>query len=85
MNWNDILDELIGKLQPDDVPVDYIIMAKIVDRDSIERIIKGNDLTVFMADPEKGNVREARVILDVRKIRRVMHADILRFFAQLPD
>ncbi len=83
MNWNDILDEVIGRLQPEHVPIEYIIMAKLTDFDGVERVIRGEELAEFMANPDKANVREARVILDVRKIRKAMLNDITAFFEKL--
>ena len=83
MNWKDILDEIIGRLQPEHVPVEYIIMAKLIDQNGIERVIKGVELADFMANPEKANVKEARVILDVTKIRKAMMHDVTVFFDEL--
>lgn len=83
MHWNDILDDVISGLQPESVPIEYIIMAKLIDQFGIERTIRGAELIEFMADPEKANVYEARVILDVRKIRKTMNADIIKFFENL--
>lgn len=83
MNWNDILDELITVLQPEQVPIDYIIMAKLIHHDGTERTIRGEELVSFMAFPEKIIVKEARVILDIRKIRRTMHGCVTIFFDNL--
>jgi len=83
MNWNDILDEVIERLQPEHVPIEYIIMAKLTDHDGIERVIRGEELAEFMANPEKANIREARVVLDVRKIRKTMLSEVTAFFDKL--
>lgn len=83
MNWKDILDEVIGKLQPEYVPVEYIIMAKLIDQNGVEKVLKGLELAEFMDNPERANVREARVILDVAKIRKAMLRDVTEFFDKL--
>lgn len=83
MNWYDILDELITTLQPEQVPIDYVVMAKLIKHDGTERILRGEELISFMAFPEKVVVKEARVILDIRKIRKVMHGCVTSFFDNL--
>ena len=83
MKWTDILGNIIAGLQPEHVPLQYIIMAKLTDHQGVERAIRGAELAHFMADPDKANVREARVVLDVRKIRKTMIAEITSFFDKL--
>lgn len=80
MNTNDILDEIISGLQPEDVPVEFIIMAKIVDFNGIERIIRGKELAEFMANPDRPDMAEARVILDVKKIKMAVLVEVAEFF-----
>lgn len=83
MNWNEVLDEVISGLQPEYVPVEYIVYAKLLDRQGVERVVRGAELAQFMANPDHANVQEARVVLDVRKIRRAMISGVMKFFENL--
>lgn len=71
MNSHDILDEIISNLDPEEIPAEYIVMAKITDFDGNEKIIRGDDLKAFMEAPFE-YASEARIILDVRKIRKTI-------------
>ncbi len=68
----DILDDIISQLDPDEVPINFIVMAKILTIDGEEKFITGEELKMIMSDPEKFNVIEARVILDIQKIRQAI-------------
>lgn len=83
MHWNDVLDDMISGLQPEYVPVEYIVCAKLVDWQGVQRIVRGAELAQFMANPDHAGIQEARVVLDVRKIRRAMIASIMAFFEAL--
>jgi hypothetical protein len=85
MNTNDILDEIISGLQPEDVPAEFIIMAKVTDYNGIEKIIRGKDLADFLANPDRPDMAEARVILDVRKIKMAILAEVNEFFRSLQN
>lgn len=71
MTPQDILDDIISRLDPEEIPVEYIIMAKVTDYDGNERIIKGEELKSFMENPFEV-AAEARIILDVRRIRKTI-------------
>ena len=83
MNTNNILDDIISGLQPDEVPVAFIVMAKVIDLYGNERVIHGKELEEFLADPDRSQVAEARVILDVRKIRVAIITAVNTFFDDL--
>jgi hypothetical protein len=63
----DIVDDIIGSLDPEDIPVEFILMAKITDFDGNERVLRGADLRDFLQNPF--SVAEVRVLLDVKNIR----------------
>lgn len=72
----DILDDIISHLEPEDVPVEYIVMAKVTDFDGTERIIRGNELEAMIKSPHLYKIAEARVVLNVRKIRKAIMAEV---------
>jgi hypothetical protein len=72
MTKPDTLDEIISQLDPEEVPTEFIVMAKVVTLDGEERFITGPELEVIMENPEKYNIAEARVVLDVNKIRNAI-------------
>ena len=57
----DVLDDIIARLEPEDVPAEYIVMAKITDFEGNERIIKGTELEEMVKHPERYQIAEARV------------------------
>lgn len=71
----DILDDIIGQLDPEEIPVEYIVMAKVTDFDGNERLIRGEELADFMRNPFEV-ASEARIILDVRKIRKTIVEEV---------
>lgn len=68
----DVLDEIIARLEPEDVPSEFIVMAKITDFNGVERIIKGSELEEMTRNPEKFHIAEARVVLNVKKIKKAI-------------
>lgn len=84
MDYNEILDEVISGLHPEDLPPEYIIMAKIIDVRGFEKVLRGIDLEIFLNNPNRGNgIVEARVIIDVRKIRAKVISILTDFFDRL--
>ena len=83
VNTNNILDEVISGLQPEDVPAIYIITVTIIYLNGSKRIIRGKELTEFLRDPDRENIAESRFVLDVRKIRAAIMADVNDFFDDL--
>lgn len=75
MTPKDILDDIISRLDPEEIPADYIVMAKLTDFDGNERIIRGEELREFMQSPFE-HAAEARIILDVRKIRKAIVEEV---------
>jgi hypothetical protein len=65
----DILDDIISTIGPENIPPEFIVMAKVKDMSGIERIIRGPELAAMMTDPNSYEIAEARVILNLRKIR----------------
>ena len=84
MSYNNILDDVISSLQPEDLPADYIIMARVVDLYGIEKILRGTELEKFMNNPNRhAGVMEASVILNVQKIRLAIITALTIFFDDL--
>ncbi len=76
MTPRDVLDAIIAALDPDDVPPDFIVMVKVTDHQGLETVVKGAELERMMRNPELYQVAEARVILDVRRIRKTILDEI---------
>lgn len=77
----DVLDDIIGSLDPEDIPSEFILMAKIVDLNGKEMILRGIDLDNFMKNPF--SVAEIRVILDIRGIRQAMMEIVDSLFSEV--
>jgi hypothetical protein len=72
----DVLDDLIRNLDPEDVPLEFIVMAKVTDFDNRERIVKGEELEEIIRAPELQHVKEVRVIYNVKKMRKAITDEI---------
>lgn len=68
MQKPDILDEIINQLDPEMIPTEFIVMAKVRTYDGMESIITGDELEAFMTD-RADDVADVRVILNIRGIR----------------
>jgi hypothetical protein len=88
----DIVDDIINRLDPEQIPAEYIVMAKITDLNGNEKIISGDDLVAFMKSPFD-YAAEARIILNIQKIRKAIIAEVnavydevnLRYSSEFPD
>jgi hypothetical protein len=72
----DVLDDIISHLDPEDVPVEFIVMAQVTDFNGVEKIIKGDALEELLMNPEMHQIAELRVILNVRKIRKAIMEEV---------
>lgn len=83
MNVSNILDEIIRDIDPDEVPVDYIILARATDMHGNERIIRGSseiqDFLTTRYDDE--HIMDARIVLNVKKMKQVVLDEINRIYS----
>ena len=81
MDYISIFDQIIDEVSPDDLPVEYIILARVVDFAGVERELRGDELIKFINHPMREfSVLQACILLDVAKMREVMLENILTFF-----
>lgn len=71
MRRPDILDEIIDQIEPEVVPPEFIIMAKIRTEDGKEFVITGEELQDALAS-QKSDIVDVRVILNVKRIREMV-------------
>lgn len=64
----DILDEIITQLDPDHIPTEFIIMAKVRTFDGGEDIVNGEDFDDYMVTNAE-HVANIQVVFNVRRIR----------------
>jgi hypothetical protein len=72
----DVIEDIISLANPELVPLDYIVMAKVVDFKGEEMIIRGEELRAMMNDSSRNGIAEARVILNVKKMRQDLIQEI---------
>jgi hypothetical protein len=72
----DVIDDVLNRLEPEDVPLEYIVMAKIVNFQGEETILRGPELERMMRNPEQYSIAEARVILNIKKMRRALIEEV---------
>jgi hypothetical protein len=71
---NDLLDDIIARIDPEFIPAEYIIMARYIDRSGVEKIVRGLELERFLLD--RTDAHSARVVLDTRKIKKAIIAAV---------
>jgi hypothetical protein len=72
MSKPDIIDEIISSLDPESVPPEYIILAKVYTQWGEELILTAQELEDLL-DTKPESIVNIKIILDVRKIRRVIN------------
>jgi hypothetical protein len=77
----DVIDDIIGNLDPEDIPVEFILMAKVTDFKGNERILRGDELADFLNNPF--SVAEVRVLLDIKNIRATILDMVSSVFADV--
>jgi hypothetical protein len=71
MSKPDILDEIISQLDTEEIPAEFILLAKVRTVLGEELIINGSDLESMMTN-KPDQIADVRVILDVKKIRQAI-------------
>jgi L-2-hydroxyglutarate oxidase LhgO len=77
------LDAIIQKLNPREIPAEYISAARIVDNDGIEQIYYGKDIEPLLKNPQAFLAMEASIIVDVYKVKSAMIEDIESAFKEI--
>jgi hypothetical protein len=85
MTRNDTLDQIISGLHPQDVPIEFIVMATITDRRGKERVIRGDEITEVFEDPYSHGVTEAKIIYNIKKMRKLVIAEVESIYDQVAD
>jgi len=83
MSPSDLLDDIIQSIDPDEVPLEFIVFAKVTDFSGNERILKGEEMARVMRGPDRKRLAEARVILDVRRIRMAITACVNEIYDEI--
>lgn len=76
----DYLQDIISQINPEEVPLEFIVMAQVTTFDGEERLVSGTELEAIIENPDHHNVAEARVILDIRKIRQAIKRETLKIY-----
>jgi hypothetical protein len=81
MNINDMLDEYIKNIDPEQVPLEYIKSLIITDFTGSRTTLTGDRMARFIADPSSETVAEAKVVLDIHKMKK----DVIHELADIYD
>lgn len=84
MDMNSVLDDIIDNLQPEEVPAAFIIMAKIIDMDGKETIIRGVELEAFLKGSKK-DFFEVRFVLNVKKMKQAILDEFKKFKKRIDE
>lgn len=83
MNPTEILEDIIQQIDPEDVPVEFIVLARVTDMTGKEHTLKGKALEKVLRNPDQYRFREARVILNVKKMGEAIVDEMNDIFARL--
>lgn len=78
-----ILNDIVSKLDPTEVPVEFIIMAQIRDIFGDRHFMQADEFKRVIPDPALNNIAEAKVILNVRKIRQTIVNEVNGIYDQV--
>lgn len=73
---SEVLENIINNLSAADVPPRYIVKAKLTDFQGVEHIFRGEELIHVLKYPELYHMADARIILDARKIKSDILAEV---------
>jgi hypothetical protein len=83
MSPSELLEDIIQRIDPDEVPVEFILFARVTDYRGNEHQLRGAELVRVMRGPERRKLVEARVVLDVRKIRNAVEAGVFALYDEI--
>lgn len=81
----DALDEIISQLTPEEVPTEFIVIAKVTTMTGEENFLTGEELEIIMENPEQYGIAETRIILDVHRIRKAIIDEVDELFRRARD
>ena len=84
MDISNLLDDIIDNIRPENVPSEYIIMAKITDENGYETIIRGSELDEFLRNTTV-NIIELQYVLNIKKIRLAILKATKAFFDDVDE
>lgn len=78
-----VLDEIVNEIEPEGIPPEYIILARIIDFDGRERVVRGKDIETLMNAEHSGRIAEARIVLDVPKIKQAIINEVNAIYNEI--
>lgn len=85
MAISDVFDEIISSIQPENVPLEFIMLAQYTDHEGKQKVVRGPALEDFMKNPHSYNVLEARVVLNIRKLQQKMTLVVAALFSDFEN
>lgn len=77
MSARTIVQDFLYRLEPEDVPVEYISAASILDKDGKEVVLRGDELRMLLEnDPTYEHVKDARVYIDIRRVMSAVNLEV---------
>lgn len=77
MSAKTIVQDFLYRLEPEDVPLEYISAASILDREGKEVVLRGEELRMLMENhPDYEHVKDARVYIDIRRVVGAVNLEV---------
>lgn len=80
---HNLFDDIMQNIDIDDVPLEFIVVAKVTSKDGTERLIRGSELEKVIRGPERKRLVGFNAVLDTRKIRNVVVAGVNEIYDEL--
>lgn len=80
----DMVKEFLSKLDPEDVPFEFIATACILDINGNEVMIKGEQLRMLMSNhPDYSHVKDARIFINLQRVIQAINLEVDYIFERV--
>ena len=83
MSPSDLFAEIIQNIDPEIIPAEFIILAKVTDNNGKDFTLSGQELAKMMQGPERQNLSQVKVIMNVQKIRNAISARMTAIYMEM--
>jgi hypothetical protein len=78
-----MFDSIVSSMDPREIDLEFILMAKVRDMDGVDHVLVGDDLAHMMKFPELYEIAEARVVLDIRRMKIALRDELEAIYAEI--
>jgi hypothetical protein len=79
----DVVERIISNLDAETIPLEYIVLARITDINGRQYVVQGEDLEEALRGNGRHRIAEARVVLNVKRLRRAIIQNVDDFYDEV--